>query len=428
MRSDQRAEALNQAPLPPATTRARIVLLLAAALCINYVDRGNLATAGPMLETELHLSKDQFGYLQSAFFITYVIAMMPAGWLAERLGARRVLGVGVLIWSAATLLTGFANGLLVLFLLRLLLGLGESVAFPSVSKLLAVVVPDSERGRANGKVSFGYLIGPAVGTLVGGFLMSRIGWRPVFVLFGCISLLWLWPWSRVRVAEPATTTLATAPATVPATEAPTDRQILKQRGLWGASLGHFAGNYNFYFILTWLPEYLVKARGFSMDTMTANVTTAYVINAVCARLMGTATDRWIRAGHSRDLIYKGAMALNHVTAIGCMAGMVLLPANGLLACLFAFAAVTGISSPGYYAIPQTMAGPLATGRWVGVQNTCGNIAGIIAPAMTGVLVVLAGGRYESAFALAAAMNLLGIAGWVFILPKIAPVNWKLQRS
>jgi MFS family permease len=413
---------LNPTPLPPPTTRARVVLLLAAVLCINYVDRGNLATAGPMIESELHLSKDQFGYLQSAFFITYVLAMMPAGWIAERLGARRVLAVGVVIWSTATLLTGFSYGLTALFLLRLLLGLGESVAFPSVSKLLAAAVPDSERGRANGKVAFGYLIGPAVGTLVGGFLMSRIGWRPVFVLFGCISLLWLWPWSKVRIAEPTTAIKA------PGVDAPTSRQILAQRGLWGASLGHFAGNYNFYFILTWLPEYLVKARGFSMDTMTANVTTAYVINAVCATLMGTATDRWIRAGHSRDLIYKGAMALNHVTAIGCMAGMVLLPVNGLLACLFLFAAVTGISSPGYYAIPQTMAGPLATGRWVGVQNTCGNIAGIIAPAMTGVLVVLAHGRYESAFALAGAMNLLGIAGWVLILPRIAPVDWKPQRS
>ncbi|MGH8254019.1 MAG: MFS transporter, partial [Steroidobacteraceae bacterium] len=114
--------------------------------------------------------------------------------------------------------------------------------------------------------------------------------------------------------------------------------------------------------------------------------------------------------------------------IGCMAGMALLPPNGLVACLFLFAFVTGLSSPGYYAIPQTMAGPLAAGRWVGVQNTCGNVAGIVAPAMTGVLVSLAGGSFGTAFAVAAAINLLGIAGWVFILPKIAPVDWKAQRA
>jgi MFS family permease len=421
MRDDQRADPPGQAPLPPPTTRVRVVLLLAAALCINYIDRGNLATVAHLIEQEMHLSKEQLGFLLSAFFATYVLAMIPAGWLAERFGARRVLTGGVLVWSLATLLTGFASSLTALLLLRLLLGLGESVAFPSVSKLLAMVVPDSERGRANGITGFGYLIGPAVGIMVGGFLMSRIGWRPVFVIFGCVSLLWLWPWSRMRLSESAATTRVNP-------DAPTSRQILRQRGLWGASLGHFAGNYNFYFILTWLPEYLQDYRHFSTDMMTATATTTYAINAVCAYSMGWLADRWVKAGHSRTVIYKGAMALNHVATIGCMAGMALLPSGGLVACLFIFGVVTGLSSPGYYAIPQTMAGPLATGRWVGVQNTCGNIAGIVAPAMTGVLVGLAGGSYESAFALAAAINLLGIAGWVFILPRVAPVDWKSQRS
>ena len=406
-------------PAAAPSSRGWVVLLLAAALCINYIDRGSVSTLGPMIAGELQLSPQQFGYLSSAFFGAYVLAMIPAGWAAERFGARRVLTVGVLIWSTATLLTGFANGLFMLVLMRMMLGLGESVAFPSVSKILAAVVPDSERGRANGITGFGYLIGPAIGTLAGGLLMSRVGWRPVFFIFGCASLLWLWPWSRTRIEEAATTTRVNA-------DAPTNRQILRQRGLWGASLGHFAGNYNFYFVLTWMPTYLVTYRHFKTDEMAATGTLAYVITATCAVLMGTLADRWVKAGRSRDVIYKGVMALNHVTSIGCMLGMALLPANGLVVCLFVFSAVTGLSSPGYYAIPQTMAGPLASGRWVGVQNTCGNISGIIAPAMTGILVGLSGGSFESAFALAAAMNVLGIIGWVFILPKIAPVDWKRQ--
>lgn len=412
---------LNESSPEATTPRRWVVLLLAAALCINYVDRGNLATVGKLISDEMQLSPKQFGYLSSAFFVTYVLVMIPAGWLSDRFGARRVLTGGVLIWSTATLLTGFANGLVALFLLRLLLGLGESVAFPSVSKLLATVVPDSERGRSNGTTGFGYLIGPAIGTAIGGYLMSRIGWRPVFVLFGCVSLLWLWPWSRIRVSERSATTQVNP-------DAPTYRQILRQRGLWGASLGHFAGNYNFYFILTWLPKYLQDARHFSSDMMTATTTTTYMINAVCAISMGYIADRWVRAGRSRTVIYKGPMALNHVVSIACMAGMALLPPGGLVACLFVFAIVTGLSSPGYYAIPQTMAGPLATGRWVGIQNTCGNLSGIIAPAMAGVLVGWSSGRYESAFALAAAINVLGIIGWVFILPKVAPVDWKRQPT
>ena len=403
----------------PATS-TRMVVLLAAAVCINYVDRGNLATAAPLIQDELHLSATQLGFLLSAFFWTYVAAMTPAGWLAERFGARLVLAGGVLIWSVATLLTGFANSLIALLLLRLLLGLGESTAFPCSSKALASEVPTERLGMANGVFSFGYLVGPAVGTLAGGMLMAKFGWRPVFVLFGCLSLLWLWPWLRTpqRAVPPRRTSDANTPSFA---------QILRQRGLWGASLGHFASNYNFYFILAWLPVYLVKVRGFSMTTMAQIAGGAYLINAVSALFMGWATDRWCKAGRSPDLIYKGVMALNHVASIGCMAGMVLLPVGGSIACLFAYEVVCGLSSPGVYAIPQIIAGPSATGRWVGVQNTCGNIAGIIAPALTGLLVDWSG-SFVSAFALASAVNVLGLVGWVVILPRIAPLNWQEQGA
>ena len=397
-----------------------MVLLLAAAVGINYIDRGNLATAAPLIQDELHLSATQLGFLLSAFFWTYVTAMTPAGWLVERYGARRVLASGVVIWSVATLLTGFATGLIGLLLLRLLLGLGESTAFPSASKALASEVPVSQLGLANGVMSFGYLVGPAIGTFLGGMLMTRIGWRPVFVLFGCLSLLWLWPWLRTPHQSAAQPVAASQGV-------PSFASILRQRGLWGASLGHFASNYNFYFILAWLPVYLVKARGFSMTSMAAIAGSAYLINAVSALWMGWYTDRWCRAGRSPDLIYKGIMALSHVASIGCMAGMVLLPINGSIACLFAYEIVMGLSSPGVYAIPQILAGPAAAGRWVGVQNTCGNIAGIFAPALTGILIDWSG-SFVSAFALAGAVNVLGLVGWLFILPRIAPLDWQQQGT
>jgi MFS family permease len=401
-------------------TPARVVVLLALAVCINYVDRGNLATAAPLIQDELHLSDTQLGFLLSAFFWTYVTAMTPAGWLAERYGARSVLAGGVIVWSVATLLTGLANGLVMLLLLRLLLGLGESTAFPSASKALASEVPQSQLGLANGVLSFGYLVGPAVGTFLGGMLMARFGWRPVFVLFGVLSLLWLWPWLRTA----HTPTVRAEPAD---TGVPSFARILRQRGLWGASLGHFASNYNFYFILAWLPVYLVKARGFSMESMAAIAGAAYLINAISALLMGWGTDSWCRSGRSPDVIYKGVMALSHVATIGCMIGMVLLPVGGSIACLFGYEVVCGLSSPGVYAIPQILAGPKAAGRWVGVQNTCGNIAGIIAPALTGMLIDWSG-SFVSAFVLAAAINVLGLVGWLFILPKIAPLNWQHQGA
>jgi MFS family permease len=398
------------------TAPNRIVWLVSAALFINYIDRGNLATAAPLIQEQLHLSATQLGLLGSAFYYAYVPAQPLVGWLGERFGAHRLLGAGVAIWSVATLLTGFAGGFLSLLMLRLMLGLGESAGFPCGSKLVAVAVDRQRIGMANGVIAFAYLVGPAFGTTLGGLLMSHVGWRPVFVLFGALSLLWLWPWSRTRIAEPV-------PSTTSESEAPSFREILRERGLWGASLGHFAANYNFYFCLSWLPYYLVKSRDFSMSSMAGLLGSAYLINAIAGLFGGWLCDAWIRTGRSASVIYKGMMALNHIVSIAAMIGMALLPLRGSIICLFAYEVVLGLSSPGIYAIPQIMAGPAATGRWVGVQNSCGNIAGIFAPLLTGILRD-ATGSFTSAFVLAALINLLGLVGWIWILPRVAPLNWK----
>jgi MFS family permease len=405
----------------PGTSPVRLVLLLTAAVFINYIDRGNLATAAPLMQEELQLSASQLGVLLSAFYYGYVAFMAPVGWLAERHGAQRVLAAGVVLWSAATFLTGIAASFMTILVLRVLLGIGESGAFPCASKLMANAVEVRHLGIANGVLGFGYLVGPAVGTLLGGLLMSAYGWRPVFLLFGSVSLLWLLPWRKVVIAPQVER------HRIPATADPTFPEILRQRGLWGASLGHFASNYSFYFILAWLPFYLVKARGFSLEAMAWIASWAYLLNAASALLMGWAADRWIRRGRSADVVYKGAMALNHLGGIACMAGMVLLPAAGSIAALFAYEVMCGLASPGVFAIPQIMAGPRAAGRWVGVQNSVGNTAGLVAPALTGVLVDQTG-QFDLAFGLAAAINVLGLIGWMWVLPPIAPLDWAALRT
>ena len=408
-----------------ATPPARLVALASTALFINYVDRGNLATAAPLIQDQLHLSATQLGILGSAFYYAYVPAQPLVGWLGERYGAHRLLAAGVAIWSLATLLTGFVGAFISLLLLRLMLGLGESAGFPCVSKLVAVAVPTHRLGTANGVIAFAYQAGPAFGTTLGGLLMNSVGWRPVFIIFGALSLLWLWPWSRVRVAEPLPR--AAVGEAAAADDGPTFQEILRQRGLWGASLGHFAANYNFYFCLSWLPYYLVKSRDFSMSSMAGLLGSAYLINALAGLAGGWFCDVWIRGGRSANVIYKGTMALNHIVSIAAMIGMALLPLQGSIACLFAYEVVLGLSSPGIYAIPQIMAGPAATGRWVGVQNACGNLAGIFAPMLTGILRDVTG-SFTSAFVLAALINIIGVVGWIWILPRVAPLRWKSAGS
>lgn len=342
--------------------------------------------------------------------------MVPAGWLAERYGAYTVLAAGLCIWSVATMASGFAASFTALLLLRLLLGLGESAAFPCMSRLLAAGVPAARVAEANGITAFGYLIGPAIGTLLGGLLMERFGWRPVFVLFGGLSLLWLLLWRRVTVVEPRAADHAAAVG-------PTFGEILRQRGLWGTALGLFSMNYSFYLILAWLPSYLITQRGFSMASMAAVASGAYFLNAVAAWASGWATDRWIRRGHSPTVTYKTILGVYHLLGIGCMIGLVSLPITYAIACLYLYQIVIGIGSPGTFAVSQILGGPSAAARWVSVQNTCGNLAGLIAPAATG-FIIGATGQFDRAFMLAAAINVLGLIGWVLMVPKIEPIRWR----
>src|SRR2546429_6257082 len=190
-----------------------IVGLLAAALFINYVDRGAVPTAAPLIQKELGLSAAQLGVLFSAFFWSYALLQLPVGWLAERYGAHRVLAVGLAVWACATMLVGLAHSFPALLGLRLLLGIGESAGFPCLSNLLATVMPVKSLGRANGIVACGYLFGPAVGAYCGGLLMAHYRWRAPLSGFWGVSPPWVPPRARgARAPAVGAARSAAAPA------------------------------------------------------------------------------------------------------------------------------------------------------------------------------------------------------------------------
>jgi MFS family permease len=399
----------------PAASRPRVIVaLLAAALFINYVDRGAVPTAAHLIQDELGLSAQRLGLLFSAFFWSYALLQIPVGWIAERYGAQRVLAAGLAIWSCATLLVGLAHSFAALLALRLLLGIGESAGFPCVSKLLATALPIGSLGTANGVVAFAYLLGPAVGTYCGGVLMAHYGWRAAFWVIGALSLLWLLPWSRVSLPRRALEARAAA--------GPSFGTLLRQPALWGTSLGLFSANYTFYFMLTWLPFYLVRERGFSTVEMATLTGGAYVIHALSALAAGWAVDRVIARSGAGNVAYKGLMVALHVGTLPCMLSIALASPHWALIGIFVFQVLDGLASPGEFAMPQILAGPGAAGRWVGIQNSAGNLAGVIAPALTGLLVAQMH-DFVGAFLVAAVVSLLGLVGWVLMVPKLAPLSW-----
>jgi MFS family permease len=403
-------------PTAPAGLTQRVVLLLATAVFINYVDRGNLATASPLLKDELGLSNSQIGILLSAFFWSYAPFQPIAGWLAQRFDVRHVLAAGLAVWAAATVLTGIAETFALLLVLRILLGIGESVAYPCICKLLAQRAPEHERGRANGSIAAGQALGPTFGTLVGGLVMARFGWRAAFVAFGLVSLVWLLPWFLVTRGGAVTGGLGAGRRPLPYLT------ILKNRSLWGASLGQFCSTYAYFFVLSWLPIFLVKAHGFSVTEMARIGAGVYAVHAASSALVGWVSDRWIIAGASPNRVRKTLLVAGLIGVAILM--MVCANAGSTLAIvlLVATAAVFGTQTPNLFAISQTLGGARAAGQWMGVQNLIGNLSGVIAPLATGFVVDRTGGFFW-AFTIAAGVALVGCLAFGVLIQRIEPVVW-----
>jgi MFS family permease len=394
---------------------ARVVALLTLAAFINYIDRGNLATAGPLIRDQFALSNAQLGVLLSAFFWSYAPSQLPAGWFAERLDPRRLLAAGLTVWGVATALSGLASGFTMLLVLRVMLGLGESVMYPASFKILAREATEGQRGRANGFLASGLHLGSAFGTLVGALLMARFGWRIVFVAAGCVSLLWLWPW--LTTPRPAVTELTRGDVKGPST-----LTLLRNRELWGSCLGAFCGAYALYLVLSWLPVYLVRARGFSMAQMAPIGASVYALAALAGVLTGWISDRWLAAGASSNRVRKTVMLVAFGGLAVCLSVCAVAGHVGSLLGMAGCGICLGIEVAGLYVCAQTLAGPGAAARWMGVQNFCANIAGISAPIITGVVVDRTA-SFSAAFVIAAALALVGLAAFGLIVRRIETIDW-----
>lgn len=400
---------------PSGRTIAALVILLGLSILLNSVDRGALGVAAPLMKSELGLSATQFGFAASAFFVTYGALQPAIGWLCDRISVYRLLAFGVALWALSTMLTGWASGLMALILLRLTLGLGESFAFPAATKIIASHVPAAQRGIATAMIGVGLALGPALGTLAGGAILARFGWRPVFITFGAVTLLWLVPWLlAVRRLPKPVEAVRPAPFSY--------RALLAQKALWWLGFGQVTANYCFFFMSTWLPLYLVTGRGLSLPTMTAFATLTFAVQAISAVAVGTLSDWMVAGGRDEGAVRRWILVATQVGLVIGISGLAfaISPAAVLGWLLFTGIAM-GCGPVMVYAMSQMYAGPRLAGSWVGVQNALASLSGILGPVVTG-MIVDASGSYFGAFVFAAAVSGAGALLFAFALPPIRQIE------
>jgi MFS family permease len=384
---------------------------------INYIDRGTISTAAPLIEKELGLTPSQLGWILSAFFWAYVPAQPLMGYLADRLGAARVLAGGFTLWSLATVFAGFSAGVRTLVGARLVMGGSESVTYPSALALLAQGVTDRHRARATSILQLGGMIGPALGSSLSVLIMAHFGWRAMFISLGLASLLWLIPWSGRLRGGAATAQRAELQAT-----GPTWWQIATQRALWGTVLGNFCSNYAFYFVFSSLPLYLVHERGLSLLSMGYLTAGFYLADSASVLATGWWLDVWTGRGASTNTAYKTALIVSAAGVGICLLSSGGAPLGAAAVLLVSAGVMDGMNAPSVCSLVQHFAGPLATGRWMGLQNAVSNVAGILAPIVAGYLAE-ATGHYTAALYVAGVIALVGMLAWVVIVPPVEPVDW-----
>ncbi len=386
-----------------ATNLKSKIFLCFCANVLCFFDRVNISIAAPFIMQHYGWDENRMGIVFSAFFVGYVIFMIPGGILADRFGSAKVLAGGVVFWSLFTVLTPFFSRIWSLSLCRCLIGTGQAVNYPSVNNFVAHQVPFSHRAKVQGFTLSGNMVGVMVGLPVGAWIILNWGWRFIFYLFGFLGFIWVffWAYSAKKELSNLTNSLKREREPVPWL------RLLFHRSSLGLSLSYFCHNYAAYMFLVWLPTYLITVHGLSLAATGIATAVPPLAAGIFMNLSGWLSDFLIKKGKSRAfsrkfLLYFG-MGLS-----GCLLLSIIWFPNPymVIALLTLSSAAKAISTPIYWALSVDMA-PGHAGVLSSIMNTSGNVAGVAASALTGWLVATFG-DWNLAIVLGSLITLLGV--------------------
>jgi MFS family permease len=400
--------------------RWAILGLLCLGFIIAYFDRVNLsvALADKAFISHFNLSKLDRGNLNSAFFWSYTLLQIPAGWFVDKYGVKLPYLLGFVVWSLVSAGTAFAQGFTQLFGLRMLLGVGESVITPAGMRWIRFNIPEENRGLAVGLLMAAAKLGPAIGTPLAGWLLVTSGWQNMFLILGLGCLLWLIPWILLvknddREIEREARKASGAGET-------SFWQVMASPVMWGTIIGTFCYQYFVYYCLTWLPSYYAEQR--NLDLAKSSVFTGFSFGgmAIVATLAGWWADRLIEKGGDPVKIRKRFIYAGFLVASTEILGIFTDSVNVALFCSVFSLSGLGLTTANYWALTQTILSGAAVGRVVGVQNAAANLPGIVAPILTGWLLQVTG-SYNAPMQAIWFFLILGIAAYAFLVrPEYAP--------
>ena len=406
--------------LKPADWPRRYILigLTFVSVFICYIDRVNISIAIIPMAEDLNWNMQTQGMVLSAFFVGYLLLQIVGGRLADRYGGKAILGFGVLVWSIFTMLTppAAAIGLTVLIMVRIVMGMGEAVAFPAIYAIYGRWIPTQERARAVGFTYSAIPLGTVFALIMTPIIVLHMGWQWAFYLFGVVGLVWLIFWYYIATARPELHTgisneeleYIRADTTIEdSSHVPTLRDFLKCAPVWAIIVAHFCNNWSLYVLLSWLPTYVNKGLGVDYSSVGWIAMIPHLASFVFFNIAGNLADRLIRSGMNTGKVRKLMQTIGFGGLSTALFFVGTIDSVWMAITIMSIGTALGAFITGGFAVNHMDIAPRHAGTLMGISNTAGTIPGIIGVFVSGVILELTG-SWALVFQVAGGVTLFGL--------------------
>ncbi|RVU03208.1 MFS transporter [Novosphingobium umbonatum] len=398
-----------------------ILWLLALGVLIAYVDRTSIssALADRGFAASFKLDNMDRGWLNSAFFWTYGLVQMPAGYVVDRYGVKVPYTVCFVLWCGATAATGLTSAFSGLLIMRLLIGATEAIVMPASYRWIRNNFKEGQSGTAVGIFAMGNKFGPALGAPVAAWLIVQYNWQTMFLLTGAIGLVWLVPWMvMVRNDWPSAEEMVVAKRTAGSISM---GAIMKSPVVWGALITNFCYGYFTFFCMTWMPSYLVEKRGLSLSKSGLYTFFSFAGIALVALVAGWVADRMIAKGKDAVLVRKLFVMAGFVGGCTVLLGAWSASLQWALFWNVFSLSCLGLATANNLALCRlTLIPKPAVGMVTGIQQVATSLAGGVSASLSGWLLDVSGG-YDLPMMVIFAFLVVGAAStWILLRPEWAP--------